>query len=408
MTYRVVVTGIGAISALGSDWQQAEQCLRTYTNAVVRMAAYAECRGLNTQLAAPVDFQSPSHYSRKQLRTMGRVAVMAVRAVELALERSGLLGHPVISSGQTGVAFGSSSGSPLAIAEFGRVLVNNTTDGLNATSYVRMMSHTAAVNIGVFFGVVGRVITTSSACTAGSQGIGYAYEAIKFGRQTVMIAGGADELDVTQSAVFDTLYATSTRNDNPGETPRPYDVGRDGLVIGEGAGALILEEREHALARGARIIAEVVGYGTNADGQHVTRPNAVTMAQCMHLALVDAGLSAADIGYVNGHGTATEHGDIAETQATMAVFSRPVPTSSLKSYIGHTLGACGALEAWISIEMMNHDWYAPTINLNEVDPRCAELDYIRSEGRMMKHEHVMSNNFAFGGINTSLVFKRAI
>lgn len=408
MTYRVVVTGIGAISALGSDWQQAEQRLRTYANAVVRMAAYAECKGLNTQLAVPVEFQSPSHYSRKQLRTMGRVAVMAVRAVELALEQSGLSGHPVISSGQTGVAFGSSSGSPPAIAEFGRVLVNNTTDGLNATSYVRMMSHTAAVNIGVFFGVVGRIITTSSACTAGSQGIGYAYEAIKFGRQTVMIAGGADELDVTQSAVFDTLYATSTRNDNPGDTPRPYDVGRDGLVIGEGAGALILEERQHALARGARIIAEVVGYGSNADGQHVTRPNAVTMAQCLRLALDDAGLSAADIGYVNGHGTATEHGDIAETQATMAVFSRPVPMSSLKSYIGHTLGACGALEAWLSIEMMNHDWYAPTINLSEVDPRCAELDYIRGEGRMMKHEYVMSNNFAFGGINTSLVFKRAI
>ena len=407
MTRRVVVTGIGAISALGSDWQSAEAALRTYRNCVVRMPAYAEYRGLNTNLAAPVQFESPAHYSRKQLRSMGRVAVMAVRATEFALAQSGLLGDPLLQSGLAGVAFGSSSGSPPAIAEFGRMLVNKTTEGLNATSYVRMMAHTAAVNVGMFFGMVGRIITTCSACTAGSQGIGYAYETIKYGRQTVMIAGGAEELDPTQSAVFDTLFATSTRNDSPATTPRPYDTHRDGLVIGEGAAALVLEDRDHALARGARIIAEIVGFGSNSDGQHVTRPNERTMAQCLRAALDDAGLDAAAVGYVNGHGTATEHGDIAETQATAAVFQRPVPISSLKSYVGHTLGACGALEAWLSIEMMNHDWYAPTINLDDVDSRCGELDYLRGEGRVMSNEYVMSNNFAFGGINTSLVLKRA-
>jgi len=406
VTRRVVVTGIGAISALGSTWPVARQRLGTYRNAVVRMPSYAEYRGLNTNLAAPVDFEPPAHYSRKQLRSMGRVAVLAVRASELALEQSGLLGDPLLGSGRMGISFGSSSGSPAAIAEFGHMLVEKTTDGLNATSYVRMMPHTAAVNISVFFGIVGRVIPTCSACTAGSQGIGYAYEAIKFGRQTLMLAGGAEELDATQSAVFDTLYATSTRNDEPQLTPRPYDVKRDGLVIGEGAGAFVLEEREHALARGARILAEIAGFGTNADGQHVTRPNDRTMAECMRLALADAGVHADAVGYVNGHGTATEHGDIAETQATAAVFGRPVPISSLKSYVGHTLGACGALEAWLSIEMMNNDWYAPTINLDEVDPRCGNLDYLRGEGRAMQHEYVMSNNFAFGGINTSLLLKR--
>ena len=406
MTRRVVVTGIGAISALGSTWPVARQRLGTYRNAVVRMPSYAEYRGLNTNLAAPVDFEPPAHYSRKQLRSMGRVAVLAVRASELALEQSGLLGDPLLGSGRMGISFGSSSGSPAAIAEFGHMLVEKTTDGLNATSYVRMMPHTAAVNISVFFGIVGRVIPTCSACTAGSQGIGYAYEAIKFGRQTLMLAGGAEELDATLSAVFDTLYATSTRNDEPQLTPRPYDVKRDGLVIGEGAGAFVLEEREHALARGARILAEIAGFGTNADGQHVTRPNDRTMAECMRLALADAGVHADAVGYVNGHGTATEHGDIAETQATAAVFGRPVPISSLKSYVGHTLGACGALEAWLSIEMMNNDWYAPTINLDEVDPRCGNLDYLRGEGRTMQHEYVMSNNFAFGGINTSLLLKR--
>jgi 3-oxoacyl-[acyl-carrier-protein] synthase II len=221
-----------------------------------------------------------------------------------------------------------------------------------------------------------------------------------------MIAGGGEELDPTQSAVFDTLYATSTRNDAPQTTPRPYDVNRDGLVIGEGAGALVLEDRDHALARGATLLAEIVGFGTNADGQHVTRPNDLTMAQCLRLALADAGIAASAVGYVNGHGTATEHGDIAETQATAAVFGRPVAISSLKSYVGHTLGACGALEAWLSIEMMNHDWYAPTINLDTPDPRCGELDYLQGVGRVMQNEFVMSNNFAFGGINTSLVFRR--
>jgi 3-oxoacyl-[acyl-carrier-protein] synthase II len=221
-----------------------------------------------------------------------------------------------------------------------------------------------------------------------------------------MIAGGAEELDATEAAVFDTLFATSVRNDTPELTPRPFDRERDGLVIGEGAGCLILEEREHALARGATIHAELVGFGTNSDGTHVTQPNAATMKVAMQLALEDAGLEPGAIGYVNAHGTATQQGDIAETQATAEVFGRRVPISSLKSYMGHTLGACGALEAWFSIEMMREGWFAPTINLNEVDPACGDLDYIRGDGRRLDCEYVMSNNFAFGGINTSLIFKR--
>jgi len=169
---------------------------------------------------------------------------------------------------------------------------------------------------------------------------------------------------------------------------------------------LILEDLEHAQTRGAKILAEVVGYGTNSDGAHITQPTAATMQAVMELALADAGLSPDAIGYVNAHGTATEFGDIAETSATHAVFGSRMPISSLKSYFGHTLGACGALEAWLSIEMMNRDWYAPTLNLDNIDPRCGELDYIAGQGRTMHNEYVMSNNFAFGGINTSLIFKR--
>jgi len=277
---------------------------------------------------------------------------------------------------------------------------------VNATTYIKMMAHTAPVNIGVFFGITGRMITTSSACTSGSQGIGYAYEAIRSGRQAVMVAGGAEELCATEAAVFDTLFATSVRNDTPALTPSPFDRGRDGLVIGEGAGSLILEDFDHARARGAKMYAEVVGFGTNSDGCHVTHPNADTMQVAMTLALADAGLPASAIGYINAHGTGTEQGDIAESHATAAVFGRQAAISSLKSYTGHTLGACGALEAWMAIEMMRSGWFAPTINLKQLDPLCAELDYIVDQGRSLQCDYVMSNNFAFGGINTSLIFKR--
>ncbi|MEW7847785.1 beta-ketoacyl-ACP synthase [Massilia aurea] len=407
MNRRVVVTGMAGISPLGNDWPTVRARLGEYRNAIVRMADWAGYEGLNTQLGAPAaPFELPKHYDRKATRSMGRVALLATRVSELALQDAGLLDHPLLTGGQLGVSFGSSAGTPSAIGDFGRMMEERTTRGINATTYIKMMAHTAPVNIGVFFGVTGRVITTSSACTSGSQGIGYAYEAIKSGRQIAMIAGGAEELDATEAAVFDTLFATSTRNDAPETSPRPFDRTRDGLVIGEGAGCLILEEREHALARGATIHAELVGFGTNSDGTHVTQPNAATMKLAMELSLADAGLTPDAIGYVNAHGTATSHGDLAESLATSALFGARMPISSLKSYMGHTLGACGALEAWISIEMMREGWFAPTINLNEIDPECGQLDYISGEGRYINCNHVMSNNFAFGGINTSLIFSR--
>jgi 3-oxoacyl-[acyl-carrier-protein] synthase II len=269
-----------------------------------------------------------------------------------------------------------------------------------------MMAHTAPVNIGVFFGLHGRVFTTSSACTSGSQGIGYAYEAIKYGMQTAMVAGGSEGLCATESAVFDTLFATSVKNDTPHLSPSPFDKDRDGLVIGEGGCSLILEELEHAKNRGAKIYAEIVGFGTNSDGSHVTQPNAETMQEAIRLSLTDAEISPSDIGYINAHGTATDRGDIAESHATAKIMGNKVPISSLKSYTGHTLGACGALEAWCSIEMMRNNWFCPTVNLTTIDPECGDLDYIMAEGREIETDYVMSNNFAFGGINTSLIFKR--
>lgn len=403
----MVVTGVAGISPIGNDWKTIRQRLGEYRNAIIKIEEWADYDGLYTQLGAPaVSFALSEQYDRKALRSMGRVALMATRASEWALLDAGLLDAPLIKSGQMGVAFGSSAGTPSAIGDFGRMMEDRSTKGINANTYIKMMAHTAPVNIGVFFGITGRVITTSSACTSGSQGIGYAYEAIASGHQIAMIAGGAEELCATEAAVFDTLFATSVKNDAAGSTPRPFDIERDGLVIGEGAGSLILEEYEHAQARGAKIYAELIGFGTNCDGSHVTQPNSNTMKIAMQLALNNAGLQPADIGYINAHGTGTQQGDIAESHATAQLFGARTPISSLKSYMGHTLGACGALEAWASIEMMREGWFAPTINLNQVDPACAELDYVVGQGRQLQCEYVMSNNFAFGGINTSLIFKR--
>jgi 3-oxoacyl-[acyl-carrier-protein] synthase II len=407
MSKRVVITGAGGITPLGHDWASIRARLLEYRNAVRYIPEWDAYEGLNTRLAAPaLPFDLPAHYTRKATRSMGRVALMSVRASELALEQAGLLGDPLLGNGQVGVAYGSSSGSHEAISDFGRMVIERSTAGINATTYLRMMSHTAPVNIGVFFGLTGRVVTTSSACTSGSQGIGSAYELVRAGKQTVMIAGGAEELDATDAAVFDTLFATSVRNDAPHATPRPFDVARDGLVLGEGACTLVLEELEHARARGARILAEIVGYGSNSDGQHVTQPSPGTMAQAMRLALEDARLTPGQIGYVNLHGTATEHGDIAESQATAQVLGHRVPASTPKGYVGHMLGACGAFEAWLTVMMMNEGWFAPNLNLTERDPRCAELDYIKDSGRELQIDYAMSNNFAFGGINTSLILRR--
>ncbi|PSS73532.1 beta-ketoacyl-ACP synthase [Shewanella algae] len=407
MSRRVVITGMGGISALGQDWDSVKARLQAGQNAVVRMDEWDRFDGLHTRLAAPVsDFSTPAHYSRKKIRSMGRVSLMATRASEMALEEAGLLHDPLIASGAMGIAYGSSTGSTDPITAFGDMLKHGDMSGVTATSYIRMMAHTTAVNVGVFFGLKGRVLTTSSACTSGSQGIGYAYEAIKYGQQDLMLAGGGEELCPTEAVVFDTLFATSTRNDTPELTPRPFDRDRDGLVIGEGACTLVLEELEHAKARGARIYAEVLGFGTNSDGLHVTQPNADTMEKAIRLALKDAKIAPQQIGYVNAHGTATDRGDAAESRATAAVFGEQMPISSLKSYTGHTLGACGALEAWWSIMMMRDGWFAPTINLENVAEDCAELDYIRAEGRALDTDLVMSNNFAFGGINTSLIFRR--
>lgn len=404
---RVVVTGMGIASPLGSTVKSAFDRLKKYENCIEHWDRLDEYERLNTSLGSFVSgFEVPEHFTRKVRRTMGEVSLMSTVTAEDALKDAGLLGDDIITNGRTGVSYGSSTGSLDAVLDFYSMCIDKEVKLLNSGSYIKMMPQTAAVNISLYFKTHGRLIPTSTACTSGAMGIGYAYEAIKDGYADVMIAGGAEEIHPTQVGVFDTLYATSSKNDTPKLTPSPFDKDRDGLVIGEGAGTLILEEYERAKSRGAKIYAEIVGFATNTDGTHITNPNKDMMAEVMRQSLNNAGISVNEIGYVNAHGTGTINGDIAESLATEMIFGKNISISSIKSYTGHTLGACGAIEAILSIEMMNKKWFAPTLNLNNVDENCGQLDYITKEGRIIDTEYVMTNNFAFGGINTSIILKR--
>ena len=404
---RVVITGMALASPLGSDVSSAFERLKVYKNCIQHWDKLDEYERLNTSLGAFVNgFEIPEHFNRKVRRTMGNVALMASVTAEEALKDAGLLGDDIITNGKTGVSYGSSSGSLDAILDFYSMCIDKKVKLLNSGSYIKMMPQTTAVNISLYLQTKGRLIPSSTACTSGSMSIGYAYETIKNGYQTVMIAGGAEEIHPTQVGIFDTLYATSCKNNTPELTPAPFDKNRDGLVIGEGAGTLILEDYDYAKARGAKIYAEIAGFATNTDGTHITNPNKETMAEVMRLSLSDAGLSPENIGYVNAHGTGTVNGDIAESCATEEVLGSKVPISSIKSYTGHTLGACGAIETILSIEMMNKNWFAPTLNLNNIDENCGNLDYIKDCGRKIDCGYIMTNNFAFGGINTSIILKR--
>ena len=406
---RVFVTGMGMVSAFGKDWAQIKAKFELGKNAVKFMSEWDRYADLNTRLAAPIiGYEHPKEWDRKQLRSLGRVSMFSVEAAGFALEDAGLMeGEKIdgsVQDGRLGVACGSSTGSTESILAMARLLDSGENE-CNANTYIKMMPHTTAANIALFYSLKGRIIPTSSACTSGSHAIGYAYESIKSGKIDMMLAGGAEELCPSEAYVFDTLYATSVKNKTPEISPSPFDVGRDGLVLGEGAGVVLLESEESAMRRGAKIYAEVMGFGSNCDGTHVTRPQSATMKAAMQLALKDANLAPENIGYINAHATATKFGDIAESWATNELFGSKIAISSLKSYLGHTLGACGGLEAIFSIMMMREGRFFPTINLTHIDKECAPLFYL-TEQTAINTDFVMSNNFAFGGVNTSLIFKK--
>ena len=404
---RVVVTGIGFRSPIGHTMEGLKRSLLDGSSGVRTIPEWDRIRHMRTRLAGVCDGVDEKAIPRAVRRSMGRVSILAALATMDAVSDSGLT-EDFIGSEDCGVSFGSTAGSSQAMEDFIKAyFTNSSLVGLESSAYLKFMSHTCAANLSMMLHTKGPVIASCTACVAGSQGIGCGYEAIKTGKARAMLAGGAEEMHFFNAAIFELMRATSVGyNDRPHATPRPFDADRDGLVVGEGAACLVLEDYEHAKERNAQIYAEIIGFGTNCDGAHLTNPSSEGMAGVMRIALRDAGLAADQIEHVNAHATATPTGDLAEAIAISQVFGSKVPVSAFKGYMGHTLGACGALESIITICMLGGGFMAPTKNLDGPDPEFPPLDHVMGETRSCSFTIGMNNNFAFGGINTSLIFRK--
>lgn len=403
---RVVITGIGIYSPLGNSYDELYESLKEGKCAIEYIPQWEEIKGLGTKVAARVKNVDPKAIPRKYRRSMDRVAQLAALATNDAINDA-KLSQKLLSSKRCGLAFGSTMGGNETLFNYvPEIKEKMSFRGQNSMAFLKIMSHTIAANIAQMFEIRGRNFPTCSACTSSSQGIGAGYESIKYGMSDVMICGGAEEHHYLSAGVFDVMGAASTKYpDNPHLSAKPFDVSRDGLVVSEGSGALVLEELEHALARGAKIYGEIVGYATSCDGSHITTPSKEGMQQVMQTALEDADLKPSDIDYINAHATATIKGDIAESHATFSLFGNKVPVSSTKGHMGHLLGGCGVVESAICLIALNKSLLPKTMNFQTFDPECAPIN-ILSENVTKDVSLVMNNNFAFGGINTSLIFKK--
>ncbi len=401
----IVVTGVGIASPIGCDLPTVTEALKRGHSGVQAVEAWSQVPDLMAHVAALVDgLDLEAAISRKHRRSMGRVAQLSAYAARQAIDAAGLDAE-LLGSGRVGLALGSTTGSPASTLGYYRNILGPGMRANKSTAFLQVMSHTCAANVALAFGLTGRVWGPNSACTSGSQAIGLGYDTLRLGAQDVMICGGAEEVHFTTAATFNLAGAASTAyNAEPQETPRPFDAARDGMVVGEGAGVLVLEREAHARARGASIVGEVIGFATTCDGEHITSPAEGGMARTMELALAAADIAPADVDYVNAHATGTVLGDATEARATCSVFGDGVPVSSTKGYVGHTLGACGAIESIFVLAMIREGFVAPTKNLTKIDPACVGLWHVQAP--LDRRVHVaMNNNFAFGGINTSLVFR---
>ena len=331
------------------------------------------------------------------------MSIYACQASNQALAHAGIDPASIPQNNRIGCIMGSTTGSPQAITQtYETLLAKEEYVTLGASEFFRCISHTVALNVGQYFGIKGVVSATCAACASGLQAVGAAFDQIRLGRQDIILSGGSEELHETVVGSFDILYAASAQfNDSPSQTPRPFDKKRDGLVCGEGAGVIIVENRDHALKRGANILAEIVGYHTCSNGIHVSQSDDASMTNCMQTALDAAGLKPADIAYVNAHATGTVQGDAAEVRALHKVFGSHTPVSSLKGNMGHTLGTSGPIELAATIEMMRTGTIYPTHNLEEIDPECAAVTHVK-EKTPLKFNAFLKNSFAFGGINSAI------
>lgn len=406
---RVVVTGMGALTPLGLDINTTWEGLVEGKSGIDHIAQF-DASSLETRFAGEVKGFDPVEYmGRKEARRMDRFSQLAVAASVEAIRDAGLEINDT-NKGNIGVLIGSGIGGLLTMSEQVRILIEKGPDRVSPFLVPMMIADMASAQVSIALGARGPNFCPTSACSSGSDAIGTAYEIIKRGDAEAMFAGGSEAI-ITPIGVagFSANRALSTRNEAPQQASRPFDAERDGFVIGEGAAILVLEDLAFARERGARIIAEITGYGASSDAVHITQPSedGEGAARAMQMALRKAGLAPSEIGYINAHGTSTPLNDKVETMAIKTVFgdyAYHVPISSTKSMTGHLLGAAGAIEGAVCIKVINTGVIPPTVNYNNPDPEC-DLDYVPNKAREARISSAMSNSFGFGGHNSVLVFQ---
>ncbi len=410
MKHRVVVTGIGLVTPVGIGTEQSWKGLIEGRSGIGRITQF-DASEFPTKIAGEVDGFVPEDFmDSKEARKTDRFVQLAVAAADMAVRDAALAIGPS-NAERTGVLIGSGIGGLQTIERYHKILLEKGPRRITPFFIPMLSINLAAGNISIRFGAKGPNSAVSTACATGSHAIGEACRIIQYGDADAMIAGGTEAVIASLGiGGFNAMKALSTRNDEPEKASRPFDAGRDGFVMGEGAGVLILEERDSALARGARVYAEFAGFGMSSDAYHVTSPSADGdgAARCISNALKDAGVQPGVVDYVNAHGTSTRQGDEIETAAIKKVFgahARELAVSSTKSMTGHLLGAAGGVEAAVSVLAIVNSVIPPTINLDNPDPEC-DLDYVPHKARQRQVDYALSNSFGFGGTNACLLFKR--
>lgn len=402
---KVVVTGVGIISPLGHSLELLTDALLAGESGVRNLPELEQVGGLRSRIAAVVTGIEPKLIPRKLRRSMSNMSIYAYLASQQALEMATFPAEQ-LSAGRTGVVIGSTLGSTASSEQFfADYFTDYSLERMKSGLFFQIMGHSCAANVAQSLGITGRVMAPSAACATSCQAIGYAYEQIAFGRQDAMLCGGADEFHPLTVATFDIMHAASTGyNQQPEQSPRPFDAARDGMVCGEGSGILLLEKKSIAEARGATILAEVVGFATTSDTSSIATPDVGAMYECMRLAVEDAGISAAGLDYVNAHATGTLQGDVAEAEAIRQLVGNQVPVSSFKGHLGHTMAASGAIELSASIGMMRRGELAATRNLQQIDKACAGLFHLQ-QNLKTQPKYILKNNFAMGGINSTVIIR---
>ncbi len=405
---RVVITGMGVVSPYGKGVDKLWLSLLNGESSVRGMPLFREIGGLRSHVGAIVDGIDIKEIPRKYRRSMAMMSIYATIASREALKQA-RVDKIHTGSGRMGVAIGSTIGSTKTTQEFFEDFLSDySLQRMKTGVFFKLMNHSCAVNVSQALGITGRILSPSAACSTSCQAIGYGYEMVAFGRQDFMLCGGADELHPLTVSTFDIMNAASTHyNEEPNHTPRPFDRDRDGVVCSEGSGVLLLESLESAKERGVEILCEIIGFATTSDISNIANPAIESMQDCIEQVLEDAQLNSEDIDYINAHATATIQGDIAESRAIERFFGSSVPVSSLKGHFGHTMAASGAIEIAAIIKMIQNGVIIPTLNLENVDEECQGIKHIQKPEEF-EINTVLKNNFALGGVNSSLVLRRYV